>query len=213
MDLVVTCKDLSKSFRTQSVLSGVTFDLRKGEGLWVMGANGTGKTTLLTILAGLLDRDSGELRLAGLPFGASSHAMRSEIGYMPASENSLFLNATIAENLGFWARLQGHSAKESAKRVASLADLWELREVLNKPARELSSGWRRRAALARAFLHEPSLVLLDEPFSFLDNDRQRRTLSILEFWLKEKRGSLVVSSNIDVSRGPLWRSLVLDLKT
>jgi lipooligosaccharide transport system ATP-binding protein len=212
MSPLVSCKSLTKSYRGNTVLQPISFELAPTEALLVTGPNGSGKTTLLSILAGLVQSGSGELTFLNTPLTPFEHGLRGKIGYSPASENSLFLNASVRENLVFWAALQGLN-KKSQKLIPAIADEWGFAHYLDRPVRELSSGFRRRVALARAFLHDPSLVLLDEPFAFLDNENLIRAVERLEAWLNEKRGVLVVSSNVDFLRGPKWKSINLTAKT
>jgi ABC-type multidrug transport system ATPase subunit len=211
MSPLLSCKDLSKSYRENVVLPPVSFELLAGEGLLVTGPNGSGKTTLLSVLAGLVQAAAGEIIFMRQPLSVFNHILRAHIGYSPASENSMFLNASVRENLAFWASLQSLN-KNSQVRITELAKEWEFASYLDRPVRELSSGFRRRVALARAFLHEPTLVLLDEPFAFLDNENLERAVERLEAWLKAERGALIVSSNVDFARGPTWKSIDLTSK-
>lgn len=202
------CKGLSKDYRGISILSDVSFALDRGEALLVTGPNGAGKTTLLTILAGLVTASSGAISLSGENLHPRNHDIRRHIGFSPASENSLFLGISVRKNLEFWAELQGIRSV-ATKKIARIAEAWGFSTYLDYPVREISSGFRRRVAIARAFLHEPQLVLLDEPFAFLDNENQVRTSRAIEQWLSEAHGTLVVSSNVDFNRGAKWKSLDL----
>lgn len=208
MTVVLECKGLSKEFRGVSVLRDLTFEIDAGNAMLIKGENGAGKTTLLSILAGLVQPTAGEIRLEGKAFDSTFHALRRSIGISPASENSLFLNASVRENLRFWHRLQGLAGSD-ATLIENLATNWDFVVYLDRPARELSSGFRRRVALARAFLHRPKLVLLDEPLAFLDNEHQERTIELCEKWLRESGGALVMTSNLEFKRGSMWRSLEL----
>jgi ABC-type multidrug transport system ATPase subunit len=208
MTAALTCKGLWKDYRRNPVLEELGFELANGEALLVTGPNGAGKTTLLSILAGLVSPSAGTLTLDGKDLTPLNHQLRRHIGYSPASENSLFLSVSVRKNLEFWAELQG-LGRAATKKIEQLAELWGFTKYLERPVREISSGFRRRVALSRAFLHEPRLVLLDEPMAFLDNENQQRAAASLEQWLSEKRGVLVVSSNVDFERGASWKSLGL----
>lgn len=208
MGVLLSCKDLTKTYRDVLAFGPLSFDLRSGQGLFVNGPNGAGKTTLLSILAGLVSASSGEVKLKDQVFDPFRHHLRRDVGFVPASENSLFLNASVRENLEFWARLQG-LGRQSGAWIHPLAEEWEFASYLDRPVRELSSGFRRRVALARAFLHKPALVLLDEPFAFLDNLNVEHTCRRLEQWLGSQKGALVVSSNVNFTRGKTWKSIEL----
>jgi ABC-type multidrug transport system ATPase subunit len=208
MSPVVACKALKKSYRSEVVLERISFELSAKQALVVTGPNGAGKTSLLSILAGLVQQDEGEIRLKDEVFDVLKHRLRRRIGFAPANETSLFVNATVIENLRFWAKLQGLH-RFGDLEIERLAVEWGVEKYLKRPVREISSGFRRRVALARAFLHDPTLVLLDEPFAFLDNDNQERVRLAMESWLSRSSGALIVSSNVDFARGSHWKSLAL----
>ena len=207
MSEILTCKDLTKRYGTETALRSATISLAGGEALLVRGPNGSGKSTLVAILAGLVRADGGSALLNGEPFDPDRHDLRKSIGLGPANETSLFLSATVRRNLQFWAEVQG--VAQARERIERLAQEWDFARYLDRRAFELSSGFRRRVAIARAFLHEPRLVLLDEPFAFLDNEHQETASTAFERWLESTGGALVVTSNMDFRRGPRWK--VLDL--
>lgn len=206
MDSFLVCKDLCKNFLARPVIRGLSFDLKAGEGLVVRGANGAGKTTLLAILAGLLERESGEILLKGKNLNTREHRLRAGIGFSQAGETGLFLNATVEENFRFWAKLHGMGAKTSM-RIDEVAEQWDLQSVLKKAARELSSGFKKRVAIARAILPDPELLLLDEPFAFLDQEHIRIAAEHLENWLARKRGAIVLSTHLEFQRNEKWKSI------
>lgn len=209
MSVLLNCKDLSKNYRETAVFRDLCFQLAAGESLLVSGSNGSGKSTLLSILAGMVQGTAGEVQLLGERLTPMNHSLRRQIGFSQASENSLFLNATVRENLEFWARLYG-LRRAPKTYLDELAESWGFASYLHRSVRELSSGFRRRVALARAFLHSPALVLLDEPFAFLDNNHRERTSEILANWIRARNGALVLSSNVDFSRDTAWKLLDLN---
>jgi heme exporter protein A len=143
----------------------VSFQLFSGELLVVFGPNGAGKTTLLGMLAGTLHPTEGEIRFRGRRREASTTAWRSELGVL--SHRTFLYNALSArENLRFWGRL--HALPDLADRLEDRLGEVGLRAHGDRKVREFSRGMRQRLALARTLLHDPALVLLDEPFTGLD---------------------------------------------
>jgi heme exporter protein A len=160
----IQTKGLSKGFGARLVLKGIDLEVAQGETVALMGANGSGKTTLLRCLAALTRPTAGEVRWFGHPAAADASARRL-VG-MVAHENAVYPHLTVSENLIFAARMYGlprpaHRAEDLIRRFGLWTHaLW--------PAVRLSRGMRQRLALARALIHEPPILLLDEPFSGLD---------------------------------------------
>lgn len=151
---------------TVEVLRGLSFALAAGERVCLMGPNGAGKTTLLKLLLGLLAPTAGTLSvLGGSPDDA---ATRRRVGFAHADERSFYWRLSVAENLLFFGRLWGLSAADAERRCAGLAEGLEMRDLLPVPFARLSSGQRQKAVLARALLHDPELVVMDEPTRSLD---------------------------------------------
>jgi len=157
--------DLSRSFGRRPVLRGVSLALRPGDVMVVLGPNGAGKSTLLRLLSGLLRPASGEVRWKGTTLRRGDHQARCRLGLL-AHQSFLYDDLTLMENLVFAARLYALPDPRAAARAA-LADAG-LAERADDTPRALSRGAVQRAAVARAFLHEPEAVLLDEPFTGLD---------------------------------------------
>ncbi len=167
---------LSKSFNPGSgeqdpapALDGVTLDVARGEFVTVVGSSGCGKTTLLRSIAGFETPDSGSIRIGGdIVFDAGSHMMPAHergVGLVP-QEGSLFPHLSVAQNVGFGLRTV--SRRERQKRVSETLELVGLGHLAKRRPHELSGGQQQRVALARAIAPGPGIILLDEPFSALD---------------------------------------------
>jgi heme exporter protein A len=154
---------LGRAYGERVVLREVSFTLPAGATVAVFGANGAGKTTLLRILAGLLRPHAGEAQVLGAALPAEAWRVRGRIGLL-GHEPLLYRDLTVRENLRFHARL--HGVPES--RATALVEQVGLRGRDDDPVRTLSRGMAQRAAIARALLHEPDLLLLDEPLANLD---------------------------------------------
>jgi ABC-type multidrug transport system ATPase subunit len=151
-----------------AALAGISFELRPGEALALLGANGAGKSTLLRILATLLLPTSGRAQIAGHDAVLDPRAVRRQLGYHAGSDIGFYARLTGLENLKFFGSLNHLTSTAATKRIAHLAQQFHLEEALDRQVRTLSSGTVQRLSLARALLHEPRVLLLDEPTRSLD---------------------------------------------
>ena len=161
----VRAEGLTRSFAGTPVLTGVDLTVHAGDAVALLGPNGAGKTTLLRILALLLRPAGGRLALFGVDAAAAPPALRRRIGYV-GHESLCYPDLTAAENLAFYARL--FDVPDASTRIAELLAWAGLEGAARRPLRVYSRGMGQRLALARALLHGPDLLLLDEPFSGLD---------------------------------------------
>lgn len=144
--------------RRARVLSGVDFEVRRGEVVGVLGANGAGKTTILHIIAGLTHADSGSVTFEG----------ERSIGICSSADRSFYFRLTLRENLRFFGKLAGLSGAVLSNRIESLFESLELGEFADRRYAQCSTGTRQRTALARALLNDPAILLLDEPTRAID---------------------------------------------
>ncbi|HZP40688.1 MAG TPA: heme ABC exporter ATP-binding protein CcmA [Candidatus Binatia bacterium] len=164
---VLRARGVVRRFGRARVLAGVDLDVDAGEVVALLGANGAGKTTLLRVLALLLRPNGGALSLFGEDATAAPPALRRRIGWV-GHESACYPDLSAAENLAFYARL--FEVPDAGARVAELLAWAGLEEAARRPVRTYSRGMSQRLALARALLHRPDLLLMDEPFSGLDRD-------------------------------------------
>ncbi len=174
---LLTVRALSKSYRHKQALGGIDLELRAGEILAFLGPNGAGKTTTVNILTGLLRQDSGEISYSGVPFDPENAAHKRAIGVVP-QENNLDRDLTVAENLRIHGYLFGLRGRELTRRIDETLELVDLQEQKNQAAAELSGGLKRRAVIARALLHHPAILFLDEPSAGLDPVSRRAIHSL-----------------------------------
>lgn len=172
-DVVIDVRGLNKHFGANHVVRDLSLSVRRGEIFGFLGPNGSGKTTTIRMLCGLLTPDSGEGTCLGYDIRRDSYEIKRRAGYM-TQRFSFWEDLTIRENLQFVARMYG-MADRNAKVEASLERLG-LQERGNQLAGTLSGGWKQRLALAACLLHEPLLLLLDEPTAGVDPEARR------EFW-------------------------------
>jgi heme exporter protein A len=158
-------EDIRKTFGHFTALSGVTLNVERGEFLALFGRNGAGKTTFLKIAATLVRHTHGKLRVEGVDIGEAPEQARRHIGFL--SHNTyIYRDLNPVENLRFFAKLYG--LKDPDKRIDSLLDRVGLHRRASDPVRGFSRGLHQRLGIARVMLHDPSLILLDEPYTGLD---------------------------------------------
>jgi len=153
---------------TAVALDGVSFEVREGESLALLGANGAGKSTLLRILATLLVPTRGRASVAGHDTVHQSREVRRSLGYHAGTDHGFYARLTARENLLFFGQLNRLSHSDALQRISQLTEQFRLGEALGRQVRTLSSGTVQRLSLARALLHRPGVLLLDEPTRSLD---------------------------------------------
>jgi len=193
---LLEARGLRRSFGGLRVLRGVDLRLGAGEAVVVAGANGAGKTTLLRLLAGLMRPEAGEVRVQGRAVRGDG-AGRRPIGFV-SHQSLLYDDLTLLQNLTFAARLYGVARPADAARAA--LDAAGLGSRSDDSPRRLSRGLTQRAAIARALLHQPSLLLLDEPFTALDAAAAERLREELAGRLAVGLGMVIVTHRL----GEVW---------
>jgi heme exporter protein A len=160
---------LRRDYGDRPALDGIAFEVAAGASLVVLGPNGAGKTTLLRILATLLRPSGGEARVLGCSLPDEAWKLRGKIGYL-GHEPLLYRDLSGRENLRFHARLHGIGKERAEERLEELLVAAGMERRADERVAELSAGMRQRLAICRCVLHEPELLLLDEPDSNLDAD-------------------------------------------
>jgi heme exporter protein A len=182
-------RGLVRRFGASTILDGIDLTVQRGEALLLLGPNGAGKSTLLRTLAGLARPERGSVRVAG----ASVAESRRRVGYL-AHDTMLYDDLTVAENLRFAARLHGALSTTAIDRALERGDLTAQRDRL---VRHLSRGQSQRAALARALMHGPDLLLLDEPFTGLDSASATRLTVYLRETVARGRAVILVGHHVE----------------
>lgn len=166
--LVVT--DVTKSWGERRVLRSVSLRVPAGVTAWVGGKNGVGKTTLLRIIAGLILAEDGDVKLDGLDPQEDRRAYQRRIAFLSAGDRGLYARLSVRQNLELWARLAFLRGAEARATIAGMIERFSLGELAEARVDRLSLGQRQRVRLSMAFLHDPRLVMLDEPVNSLDED-------------------------------------------
>ncbi len=168
----VEAHELSRRFGDFVAVDRVTFQVRPGEVFGFLGPNGSGKTTTIRMLCGLLTPTGGAARVLGFDIARQSEAIKARIGYM-SQKFSLYDDLTVQENLQFYADIYGVARHERAARLAELVVLAGLEGRERVRAGTLAGGWKQRLALACAIVHQPQMLFLDEPTSGVDPDARQ----------------------------------------
>jgi len=204
---MVEAKGIVKSFGRREVLKGVDLVVKEGEFVIVMGPNGVGKTTLLRIIATIVRPDKGQLKVCGFPIPDKAPEARAKIGFLTHSP-LLYDELTARENLLFYASLL--SVRSPEKRIAELLQLVGLEDRAEERVRTFSRGMLQRLAIARAILHSPPLLLLDEPFTGLDQKAAEVLTALLKLLPQEGHAVIMTTHQLDETLTLAHRILVLN---
>ncbi len=205
-ELGIRLAQVSKAFGAQLALDRIDLEVAQGSFVAVMGANGAGKTTLLKVISGLAAPTSGSVTIAGIEMRRAGPRLRALVGVV-SHETMLYADLTTAENLRFHAKLFGlRDPREAVERAVERLDV---AHVLDRPVRALSRGTRQRVALARALLHDPAVILLDEPYTGLDEAAAASLSELLETLATPERILLVTLHDVVRALSGPRRLLVL----
>ena len=182
--------NLKKRFGDFEAVKGITFEVKKGEVLGFLGPNGAGKSTTMRMITGFLPPSSGSAVICGHDIQADPVAAKSCLGYLPESAPS-YRAMTVEEYLKFIAEVRGLNAKEAVDRVIERA---KLSKVAKQTIETLSKGYRQRTAFAQAIIHDPSVLIMDEPTDGLDPNQKYTVRQMIKEMSSEK--AIVISTHI-----------------
>jgi ABC-2 type transport system ATP-binding protein len=192
-DTVIEVTDLVKQFGDFTAVDHVSFSVARGEVVGYLGPNGSGKTTTMRMLLGLLQPTSGAARVLGYDVATEAEKLRPLVGYM-SQKFALYEDLTVRENLVFYAGVYGMRPAAYRPRVAEVLALVGLAGRENERAGALAGGWRQRLALAIALVHKPQLLFLDEPTSGVDPEARRAFWDLI-YTLAEGGATIFVSTH------------------
>ena len=179
MNEIIKVEGLNKSFGDIKAVQNLSFEVRKGELFAFLGVNGAGKSTTISIMCGQLKKDSGTVIIDGCDLDVNSEKVKREIGVV--FQNSVLdQSLTVYDNLECRAALYGICGKEFKTRLDKLTEMLDFKDLLKRTVGKLSGGQRRRIDIARALLHEPKILILDEPTTGLDPQTRNTLWSVID---------------------------------
>jgi ABC-2 type transport system ATP-binding protein len=178
-DPMIEVSSLTKRYAGRTAVAGISFTVARGEIVGLLGPNGAGKSTTMRILSSFLPATSGTVRVAGFDVFHESVEVRRRIGFMPEN-NPLYPEMRVREYLKFRARLKGLGWKKSRERVATVMEQCGLTDVHRRIIGQLSKGYKQRVGLADALVHDPELIILDEPTIGLDPNQIRSVRQLIK---------------------------------
>ena len=195
---MIIANDLHKSFKTKTgkvtAVDGVSFTARDGQITGLLGPNGAGKTTTMRMLYTLMTPDRGNVTVDGIDAARDPVAVRRALGVLPDARG-VYKRLTARENIAYFGELHGLSSKQIAERTKALSDALDMGDILDRQTEGFSQGQRTKTAIARALVHDPRNVILDEPTNGLDVMTTRAMRGFLR-QLREEGRCVIFSSHI-----------------
>ncbi len=205
---IIIAEGLSKAYGGLPALRSLNFSVRRGEFVALLGANGSGKSTLLRLLSGLSKPTAGAIRIGGWEMPREAMAVRAQIGLV-AHQPLLYENLTARENLEFFGKLYGIGIDERERRIAEALRTAGLSKGAGGLVRAFSRGMKQRLSIARATLHQPDVLLLDEPYSGLDQAAIERLDELLSTATEDGRTIIMSTHQLERIPPTAGRALVL----
>jgi len=194
MENVIEIQNLHKSFKDVKAVQDLSFRVKKGELFAFLGVNGAGKSTTINILCGQLSKDSGKVIIHGADLDTQVTSIKKELGVV--FQNSVLDSAlSVQDNLQSRAALYGITGAAFRKRLQELADLLEFGDLLRRPVGKLSGGQRRRIDIARALLHHPKILILDEPTTGLDPQTRKILWDVIDHLRKKENMTVFLTTH------------------
>ena len=190
---MIVVDNLSRHFHHLKAVDELSFTVKPGEIVGFLGPNGAGKSTTMKMLTGFLDPTSGSIEINGQNMPADAKALQEQIGYLPEGA-PLYGDMTVFQFLCFIAGVRGLKGKLRKARLQSVIDQVELHDVLNRQIDKLSKGFRHRIGLAQAIIHDPDILILDEPTDGLDPNQKHEVRELIKKLSKEK--IVIISTHI-----------------
>lgn len=190
---LVETRALIKKFGPVTAVDGVSFSVGRGEVIGFLGPNGAGKSTTMKIIAGFLEPTSGQAFVAGHDSRRDPIAARQRLGYLPEGAPA-YPDMTVADFLSFVSGMRGLSPRETSRRLAELVESIDLADVWNRRIEALSKGYKRRVGIAQALVHDPDVLILDEPTDGLDPNQKHEMRALIRTLAPAK--AIIVSTHI-----------------
>ncbi|MDM7859717.1 ATP-binding cassette domain-containing protein [Alteromonas sp. ASW11-36] len=190
---MISVTQLTKRFKEFTAVNELSFEMQPGDIVGFLGPNGAGKSTTMKMLTGFLAPTSGEIHIDGMDLATNSKAIQAKIGYLPEGAPA-YGDMTVIQFLNFIAKVRGIDSQHRDQRIADVVQQLALEKVLDKPIENLSKGFKRRVGLAQAIVHDPQILILDEPTDGLDPNQKHQVRELIQHLSKDKL--VIVSTHI-----------------
>lgn len=190
---MIALVNLHKRFGTLTAVDGLALSVARGEVLGFLGPNGAGKTTTMRMIAGFLEPSGGSIRVCGFDVAADPIPVKRRIGYLPEGA-PIYGDMTCGAFLGFVAEIRGYRGREKKRRIDAVVETVSLNAVFSQTIDTLSKGFKRRVGLAQAILHDPDVLILDEPTDGLDPNQKHHVRSLIQTMASDK--AIIISTHI-----------------
>ena len=193
MEPAIVVESLRKDFGAFTAVDDVSFDVNRGEVLGFLGPNGAGKSTTMKMITGFLAPSGGQIRVDGLDVSRHPKQVKQRIGYLPEGAPA-YGDRTVTGFLGFIAAIRGYRGTEKQDRIQSAIRKVNLGSVIHKPIETLSKGFKRRVGMAQAILHDPPILIMDEPTDGLDPNQKHEVRELITEMAQDK--AILISTHI-----------------
>jgi len=190
---MISVKNLSRRFAKQKAVDNVSFEVNPGDVVGFLGPNGAGKSTTMKMLTGFLQASSGEITINGLDIRRQAKKVKHLIGYLPEGAPA-YSDMTVYQFLRFIAQIRDIPKATRQEAINTVVTQLALEEVLDKPIENLSKGFKRRVGLAQAIIHDPKILILDEPTDGLDPNQKHQVRKLIQNFAKDK--IVIISTHI-----------------
>lgn len=209
MENIIEIKNLNKRFGDIKAVNDLSFSVKEGELFAFLGVNGAGKSTTINILCGQLAKDSGTVTVGGVSTDDNLEQIKSEIGVV-FQDCVLDKMLTVRDNLSSRAALYGITGKSLENRLNEISSLLDLSDLMKRKVSKLSGGQRRRVDIARALLHRPKLLVLDEPTTGLDPQTRKNLWSVIEKLRREENMTVLLTTHYMEEAAPSDYVVIID---
>lgn len=193
--VVANVSGLSKSYKDKKVLDNISFQLKKGDIVGYLGKNGSGKTTTINILVGLLKYDAGNISMLGCDISKEYNNLYGKLGIM-FDENGLYSKMTVKQNLDYFVKLFKVDTRKNKTFIAELYKEMEYDKIKNIQVSKLSKGMKRMVALVRTLMMWPELLILDEPFDGIDIENRSSFIRLIKKYYQAKKPAIILTSHV-----------------
>lgn len=205
----IEIEHLKKYYGEVKAVDDISFTVSRGEFFAFLGVNGAGKSTTISIICGLLKRDGGEVKIEDMDLDHCTDEVKTRLGVVFQS-SALDQSLSVADNLKFRAALYGITGAAYKKRLAELTELLSLKEIMRRPVGKLSGGQRRKADIARALIHEPDILILDEPTTGLDPQTRKTVWEVIHKLRAERNMTVFLTTHYMEETADADRVVILD---